>query len=140
MSMGVATDKRYLLRGAAAGAGAMLVGVVVALVFVLALSGDPGPGWADRHTVTGVLLTALWCVAAAGAGAVGSWQAAEGGAPDHASARLAGALGPAALIVVASVSGVGEAPAAVVAIEALVEVVAAVAGAAALARRLEPGW
>jgi hypothetical protein len=138
--MGVATDKRYLLRGAAAGASAMLVVVVVALIFVLALSGDPGPSWADRRTVTGVLLTALWCLAAAGAGAVGAWQAAEGGAPDPAAARLAGALGPTALIVVASVSAVGGASAAVVAIEALVEVAAAVAGAAALARRLEPGW
>jgi hypothetical protein len=87
-------------------------------------------------------LTVLWCVAAGGAGAVGAWQAAEGGAPDHAAARLAGALGPAALIVVVSVGALGGdgAPPGVVAIEALVEVAAAVAGAAALARRLEPGW
>jgi hypothetical protein len=139
MSVG---DRRFLVRGAAAGAAAMVVAVVLALMFVVALSGDPGPGWADRHTVTGVLLTALWCAAAGGAGAVGAWQAAEGGAPDHAAARLAGALGPAALIVVVSVAALGGdgAPPAVVAIEALVEVAAAVAGAAALARRLEPGW
>ena len=117
----------------------MLVAVVVLLTFVMALSGDPGPGWADRHTVTGVLLTALWCLAAAGAGAVGAWQAAEGGAPDHAAARLAGALGPGALVVLASVSTVGGAPAGVVVIEALVEVAAAVAGAALLAARLEAG-
>ena len=137
MSVG---ERAFLVRGAAAGAAAMLVGVVVALMFVLALSGDPGPGWADRHTITGVLLTALWSLAAAGAGAVGAWQAAEGGAPDHAAARLAGALGPTALIVLASVTAGGGAPAGVVAIEALVEVASAVAGAAALARRLEPGW
>ena len=136
------TERRFLLRGVAAGAGAMLVVVVFALMFVLAFSGDPGPGWADRHTVTGVLLTALWCAAAGGAGAVGAWQAAEGGAPDHAAARVAGAVGPAALIVVVSVASLGGdgAPPAVVVIEALVEVAAAVAGAAALARRLEPGW
>ena len=135
-------ERRFLVRGAAAGAGAMLVVVVFALMFVLAFSGDPGPGWADRHTVTGVLLTALWCAAAGGAGAVGAWQAAEGGAPDNAAARLAGAIGPAALIVVVSVASLGGdgAPPAVVVIEALVEVAAAVAGAAALARRLEPGW
>jgi hypothetical protein len=139
MSVG---ERRFLVHGAAAGAGAMLVGVVFALMFVLAFSGEPGPGWADRHTVTGVLLTALWCAAAGGAGAVGAWQAAEGGAPDNAAARLAGAIGPAALIVVVSVASLGGdgAPPAVVVIEALVEVAAAVAGAAALARRLEPGW
>jgi len=139
MSVG---ERRFLVRGAAAGAGAMLVGVVFALMFVLAFSGEPGPGWADRHTVTGVLLTALWCAAAGGAGAVGAWQAAEGGAPDNAAARLAGAIGPAALIVVVSVASLGGdgAPPAAVVVEALVEVAAAVAGAAALARRLEPGW
>ena len=136
------TERRFLVRGVAAGAGAMLVAVVFALMFVLAFAGDPGPGWADRHAVTGVLLTALWCAAAGGAGAVGAWQAAEGGAPDHAAARVAGAVGPAALIVVVSVASRGGdgAPLAVVVIEALVEVAAAVAGAAALARRLEPGW
>jgi hypothetical protein len=136
------TERRFLVRGTAAGAGAMLVAVVLALMFVVALSGDPGPGWADRHTVTGVLLSALWCAAAACAGAVGAWQAAEGGAPDHAAARLAGALGPALLIVVVSVAALGGdgAGPAVVVIEALAEIAAAVAGAAALARRLEPGW
>jgi hypothetical protein len=132
-------ERAFLVRGVAAGTGAMLVAVVVLLTFVMALSGDPGPGWADRHTVTGVLLTALWCLAAAGAGAVGAWQAAEGGAPDHAAARLAGALGPGALVVLASVSTIGGAPAGVVVIEALVEVAAAVAGAALLAARLEAG-
>jgi hypothetical protein len=142
MSMSLAGDRRFLVRGVAAGAGAMLVAVVLALMFVVALSGDPGPGWADRHAVAGVLLTALWCVAAAGAGAVGAWQAAEGGAPDHAAARLAGALGPAALIVVVSVAALGGegASSAVVVVEGLVEIAAAVAGAAALARRLEAGW
>jgi hypothetical protein len=142
MSVSLAGDRRFLLRGIAAGAGAMLVAVVLALMFVVALSGDPGPGWADRHTVTGVLLTALWCVAAAGAGAVGAWQAAEGGAPDHAAARLAGALGPCALIVVVSLAALGGdgASSAVVVVEGLAELAAAVAGAAALARRLEPGW
>jgi hypothetical protein len=135
-------DRGFLVRGVAAGAGAMLVAVVLALMFVVAFSGDPGPGWADHHALTGVLLTALWCAAAGGAGAVGAWQAAEGGAPDHAAARLAGALGPAALIVVVSVASLGGhgTPPGVVLVEALVEVAAAVAGAAALARRLEPGW
>jgi hypothetical protein len=138
--MSATGDTRFLVRGAAAGAGAMVLAVVVALMFVLALSGDPGAGWADRHTVTVVLLTALWCVAAAGAGAVGAWQAAEGGAPDHAAARLAGALGPAALVVVVTISALGGDSPGVVVVEGLVEVAAAVAGAAALARRLEPGW
>ena len=135
-------ERGFLVRGVAAGAGAMLVAVVLALMFVVALSGDPGPGWADHHTLTGVLLTVLWCAAAGGAGAVGAWQAAEGGAPDHAAARLAGAVGPAALIVVVSVASLGGDGAApgVVLIEALAEVAAAVAGAAVLARRLEPGW
>jgi len=118
----------------------MVVAVVLALVFVVALSGDPGPGWADRHTLTGVLTTALWCVAAAAAGAVGAWQAAEGGAPDHAAARLAGALGPVALVVVVTISALGGDSPGVVAVEGVVEAAAAVAGAAALARRLEPNW
>jgi hypothetical protein len=133
-------ERSFLVRGVAAGAGAMLVAVVVLLMFAIAFSGDPGPGWADRHALAGVLLTALWCLAAAGAAAVGAWQAAVGGAPDHATARLAGALGPAALVVVASVSAVGGASPAVVVVEAVVEVAAAVAGATLLARRLEPGW
>jgi hypothetical protein len=137
--MSATGDWRFLVRGAAAGAGAMVVAVVLALIFVLALSGDPGPGWADRHTLTGVLTTALWCAAAAGAGAVGAWQAAEGGAPDHAAARLAGALGPVALVVVATLSGLGNDSPGVVVIEGLVEVAAAVAGASALTRRLESG-
>jgi hypothetical protein len=135
-------ERAFVVRGVAAGAGAMLVGVVVALVFVLALAGDPGPSWAERHTVTGVLLTALWCVAAAGAGAVGAWQAAEGGAPDHGAARLAGALGPVVLIVIASIGALGGdgASPVVVAVEGVVEAAASVAGATVLARRLEPGW
>ena len=133
-------ERSFLVRGVAAGAGAMLVGVVVLLVFVVAFSGDPGPGWADSHALTGVLLTGLWCLAAAGAAAVGAWQAALGGAPDHAAARHAGVAGPVALIVVASLSAVGGAPPAVVVVEGFLEVAAAVAGATLLARRLEPGW
>ena len=41
--MSATGDRRFLVRGAAAGAGAMVVAVVLALVFVVALSSDPSP-------------------------------------------------------------------------------------------------
>ncbi|MGZ6709669.1 MAG: hypothetical protein ACXVFN_22350 [Solirubrobacteraceae bacterium] len=79
---------------------------------------------------------------AAGAGAIGAWQATESGAPHTAAARFAGAFGPVALIVlvtVASLGGDGASPVTVL-VEGIVEVAAAVAGADALARCLEAGW
>jgi hypothetical protein len=138
----VAHDGHWLLRGIGAGAGAMILGVLGALFFVTAFIGDAGQGWAERGTLTAVLFTALWAVNAAGAGAIGAWQAAESGAPHTAAARFAGAFGPVALIVIvtlASLGGNGASPATVL-IEGIVEVAAAVAGADALARRLEAGW
>ena len=92
--LGEAGDRRWLLRGIGAGAGAMVAAVIVAMVFVTAFIGDAGQGWAERGTMTAVLFTGLWCVAAATAGAVGAWQAAERGAPHIAAARFAGAFGP----------------------------------------------
>jgi hypothetical protein len=140
--LGEAGDRRWLVRGIAAGAGAMVGAVVVTMVFITAAIGDAGQGWAEHGALTAVLFTALWSVAAGAAGAVGAWQAAEGGAPHAAAARFAGALGPAVFIVlvsVASLGGDGASGLAIVA-EAIVEVAAAVAGADALARRLEAGW
>ena len=64
------------------------------------------------------------------------------GAPHIAAARFAGAFGPVLLIVLVSVAalgGDGASPATIV-VEAIVEGAAAVAGADALARRLEAGW
>jgi hypothetical protein len=138
----VAHDGHWLLRGIGAGAGAMILGVLGALFFVTAFIGDAGQGWAERGTLTAVLFTALWSVAAAAAGAIGAWQAAESGAPHASAARFAGALGPVVLIVLvsaASLGGDGASGMAVVA-EGVVEVAAAVAGADALARRLEAGF
>jgi hypothetical protein len=140
--LGEAGDRRWLLRGIGAGAGAMVAAVIVAMVFVTAFIGDAGQGWAERGTMTAVLFTGLWCVAAATAGAVGAWQAAEHGAPHIAAARFAGAFGPVLLIVLVSVAalgGDGASPATIV-VEAIVEGAAAVVGADALARRLEAGW
>ena len=140
--LGEAGDRRWLLRGIGAGAGAMLAAVIVAMVFISAFIGDAGQGWAERGTLTAVLFTALWSVAAATAGAVGAWQAAERGAPHTAAARFAGAFGPVLLIVLVSVAalgGDGASPATVV-VEGIVEAAAAVVGADALARRLEAGW
>ena len=140
--LGEAGDRRWLARGIGTGAVAMIAAVLVAMFFVTAVIGDAGQGWAERGTLTAILFTALWAVNAAAAGAVGVWQAAEGGAPHTAAARFAGAFGPVALIVlvsVASLGGGGASPAATV-VEAIVEVAAAVAGADALARRLEAGW
>jgi hypothetical protein len=135
-------DWRWLVRGAGAGAGAMLVAVLLAVAIVAAVIGDAGAEWGDRQTLTAVVFTALWCLAAGVAAAIGAWQAAEGGAPDHASVRLAGALGPVALIVLVSVAALGGdgASSLAVVVEGLVEVVAAIVGADALARRLESGW
>ena len=135
-------DRRWLVRGAAIGAGAMLVFMLVAIAFAGALSTGADTTWADRREMTAILFTAFWAVAAAGAAAIGAFQAAEHDAPDHASVRLAGALGPVAIIVLASLWGLGgdDASIAAIVIEAVVEIGAAIMGATALARRLEPGW
>lgn len=134
--------RRWLLRGAGAGAAAMILAVVVIMAVVAVAIGDSGTQWGDRQTLTGVIFTLLWSLAAGVAGAVGAWQAAEADAPDHAAARLAGALGPIVLIVLISLAALGgDGPSVfVVAIEALVESAAAVVGAGALARQLEAGW
>jgi hypothetical protein len=140
--LGEAGDRRWLPRGIGAGAVSMIAAVIVAMFFIAAFIGDAGQGWAERGTLTAVLFTALWAVNAAGAGAIGAWQAAESGAPHTAAARFAGAFGPVALIVLVtltSLGGNGASPATVL-IEGIVEVAAAVAGADALARRLEAGW
>jgi hypothetical protein len=140
--LGEAGDRRWLARGIGAGAVSMIAAVIVAMFFIMAFIGDAGQGWAERGTLTAVLFTALWAVNAAGAGAIGAWQAAESGAPHAAAARFAGAFGPVALIVLvtlASLGGNGASPATAL-IEGIVEVAAAVAGADALARRLEAGW
>jgi len=140
--LGEAGDRRWLARGIAAGAVSMIAAVVVGMFFITAFIGDAGQGWAERGTLTAALFTALWAVNAAGAGAIGAWQAAESGAPHTAAARFAGAFGPVALILIvtlASLGGDGASPATVL-IEGIVEVAAAVAGADALARRLEAGW
>jgi hypothetical protein len=140
--LGEAGDRRWLARGIAAGTVAMIAAVIVAMFFITAFIGDAGQGWAEHGTLTAVLFTALWAVNAAGASALGAWQAAEGGAPHPAAARFAGAFGPVVLIVLVSVAGLGGdgASALTIVVEAIVEVAAAVAGADALARRLEAGW
>jgi len=140
--LGGAGDRRWLVRGIGAGTGAMILGVLVALFWITAVIGDAGQGWAERGTLTALLFTALWSLAAAAAGAIGAWQAADGGAPSTAAARFAGALGPVALIVLVSVAALGGDGASVgaVVVEGAVEAAAAVAGADALARRLEAGW
>ena len=58
--LGEAGDRRWLLRGIGAGAGAMVAAVIVAMVFVTAFIGDAGQGWAERGTMTAVLFTGLW--------------------------------------------------------------------------------
>jgi len=135
-------DWRWLARGAGAGAGAMIAAVLVAVAIATAVIGDAGTEWGDRRALAAVVFTALWCLAAGVAAAVGTWQAAEGGAHDRAAARLAGALGPVALIVLVSVVALGGdgASGATIAVEAVVEMAAAIVGAEALARRLETGW
>ena len=92
--------------------------------------------------MTAILFTLVWCIAVATAAALGAWQAAERGAPGRVAATLAGALGPAVLVILISAWGLGSdtgTPSGIV-LEALAEVAAAVAGGAALASRLEPGW
>jgi hypothetical protein len=140
--LGEAGNRGWVVRGIGAGAGAMVLTVLVAMVFITAVIGDAGEGWAEQGTLTAVLFTALWSVAAGAAGAIGAWQAAESGAPHAAAARFAGALGPVVLIVLVSVAALGGDGASGVAIvvEGIVEAAAAVLGADALARRLEAGW
>ena len=121
----------------------MVAAVIVAMVFVTAFIGDAGQGWAERGTMTAVLFTGLWCVAAATAGAVGAWQAAERGAPHIAAARFAGAFGPGAADRPRERRGAGRRRG--IGRDhrgrgASSRAAAAVAGADALARRLEAGW
>jgi hypothetical protein len=139
---GEAGDRRWLGRGIGAGAGAMVLAVLGAMVFVTAFIGDAGQGWAERGTLTAILFTALWSGAAGAAGAVGAWQAAESGAPHTAAARFAGAFGPVVLVVLVSVAALGGdgASSVTVVVEGVVEAAAAIVGADALARRLEAGW
>jgi hypothetical protein len=135
-------DGAWLVRGAAIGAGATVVAILLGTFLVGLLAHDPDPGWGDRQAMTAILLTVVWCIAVATAGALGAWQAAERGAPGRLAATFAGALGPAVLVVLISAWGLGSdtgTPSGIV-IEALAEVAAAVARAAALASRLEPGW
>ena len=89
--------------------------------------------------MTAILFTAFWSLAAAGAAAIGAFQAAEHDAPDHAAVRLAGALGPAAIVVLASLWALGTATSRsrAIVIEAVVEIGAAIAGAAGA--RAAPG-
>jgi len=131
-----------LARGTAAGIGAMLASVLAMIGLIAVFIGDASLDWADRKALTAVVFTLLWSALAAGAAAVGAWQAAEGGADHHAAARLAGVLGPALLIALISVAALaaGEPGAAVVLIEAVIEIAAAGAGAFALARRLDASW
>ena len=140
--MAASRDWRWVARGVAAGAGAMFLAVLVAVAIATAVIGDAGTEWGDRRTLAVVVFTALWCLAAGVAAAVGAWQAAEGGAPDRAGARVAGALGPVLFIVVVSLSalGGGGASGATIAVEAIAEVAAAIVGAGVLAGRLETGW
>jgi hypothetical protein len=136
------SDWRWIARGIGAGAGAMIAAVLVAVAIATAVIGDAGTEWGDRRTLAAVVFTALWCLAAGVAAAVGTWQAAEGGAPNEASARLAGAIGPVACIVLVSLTALGGdgASGPTIAAEGIVEIAAAMVGAQALARRLETGW
>ena len=138
----LAGDRRWLLRGAGIGAGAMLLFMLVAIAFVGVMSSGGDTTWADRREMTAILFTAFWSLAAAGAAAIGAFQAAEHDAADHAAVRLAGALGPAAIVVLASLWALGgdDVSIGAIVIEAVVEIGARDLGAAALARRLEPGW
>ena len=113
------------------------------MFFVTAFIGDAGQGWAERGTLTAVLFTALWC---GRRGRGGRHRRVAGGrerrAPHRGGALRRRASGPVVLIVLvslASLGGDGASPATIV-VEGIVEVAAAVAGADALARRLEAGW
>jgi hypothetical protein len=130
------------VRGALAGALATVAAIIVATFFVGLLARDPDPGWGDRKAMTGILFTLVWCVALAAAAAIGAWQAAERDAPGRLAVTLAGAIGPGVLVILISAWGLGSGTgtATGILIEAVVEVGAALAGAAALASRLEPGW
>ena len=79
--LGTERDRRWLLRGVVAGAGTFIVAVLVSVTIVTAMIGDAGFGWDGRKALTAMLFTALWCVAAGVAGAIGAWQAAEGARP-----------------------------------------------------------
>lgn len=136
------TDRRWLLRGAGAGAGVMIVSVLVIVVIAASIIGDGSLAWADQKALVGVVSTVIWSLVAAAAGAVGAWQAAVGGAPHPAAARFAGALGPVSLIAFVSFASLAiDGPGIVMAlIQGIVEAGAAVAGAAALSRRLDAVW
>ena len=141
--LGEAGDRRWLARGIATGAGAMIAAVLVAMVFITAVIGDAGQGWAERGTLTAVLFTALWAMNAAGAGRHRRVAGGRERRPPHRGRALRRRLRPgrADRARHASPRWAATAPRRVtVLVEGIVEVAAAVAGADALARRLEAGW
>ena len=121
----------------------MVAAVIVAMVFITALIGDAGQGWAERGTLTAVLFTGLWSRRRGRGGRrrrLAGGRAA--GRPTSRPRASPARSGPCVLIVLVSVAalgGDGASPATIV-VEGIVEAAAAVAGADALARRLEAGW
>jgi hypothetical protein len=129
------------LRGVLSALAVQFVTLVPLLGLVFLSLGTAGADWDDpagRVSRTVVLL-GIGALAAGIGAAVGAWQAALGGAQSARSAILAGASGPAAVAVLGgavlatpSAAGIFGAV-----LEAIVVTAGAVAGAAAIGRRLE---
>ncbi len=129
------------VRGVVSALACAFVALVVLLGVVFAVLGTAGPDWdAAASGITRTLaLLAIGAVAAGLGAAIGAWQAALGGAETARAAVLAGAAGPTAVAVVAGAAMATPSAAGVFGalVEAVVVAGGALAGAAAIGRRLE---
>jgi hypothetical protein len=129
------------VRGVLSALAVQFVTLVPLLGLVFLSLGNAGADWdepAGRVSRTVVLL-GIGALAAGIGAAVGAWQAALGGAQTARAAILAGASGPAAVAVFGGAALATPSAAGIfgAALEAIVVTAGAVAGAAAIGRRLE---
>lgn len=129
------------VRGAVSAAVAAIAVLLLLLAITFAALGDAGSGWDDggRKATVVIALLIVGCLAAGVGGAVGTWQAAIGGADSVRAAVLSGAAGPAlGTLLVTVLQAHATAGGLVLAvIELLLFAVAALGGAVLIGRRLE---
>lgn len=127
-----------VLRGGVAGIATFLVVATLLLAVVVGLGGDATTDLAlDSEGSFVFVLWTLLALAAVAGGAVGTWQAAQGGAPTVTQAVRIGAGGVLVVALIGLLTGLDDPFPAVA--STLFIAVGAVAGALGLARRLEAG-
>ena len=129
-------EPALVARAAGAALAAGIVALLLLSVLLSVLVGDAGSDWGDpgpkASLWVGLQLASV--LAGSAAGAVGTWQAAEAGAPSKGAAMLAGGAVPAVVLVVLGIVAGGLSGASVV--SALALALGTGLGAWRLARRL----